>query len=74
MISCPNHVPKQHRDRRPAWCPNCGLTKEGLVPQTPQEDRQPLNPATFVEPPGYDEWIEQRGPVQRGYEGSTRHE
>lgn len=24
--SCPNHRPIQHRDGKPAWCPNCGLT------------------------------------------------
>lgn len=71
MISCPDHKPKQHRDRRPAWCPNCGLTKDGKIPQVPQPEVV-TNPQTFPEPEGYDAWDQERKPVEPGYQGATR--
>lgn len=71
MIHCPDHQPKQHRDARPAWCPNCGLTKDGLVPHLP-EIKRVMQPITFDEPPGYDEWIRERPPLERGHQGAQR--
>lgn len=29
---CPDHLPVQHRDARPPWCNQCGLTADGLKP------------------------------------------
>ena len=29
---CSNHVPVQHRDGKPAWCNECGLTESYLIP------------------------------------------
>lgn len=32
-----NHKPVQHRDGKPRWCNECGLTGDGLVPKTKAE-------------------------------------
>jgi len=32
-----NHKPVQHRDGKPRWCDECGLTGDGLVPKTKKE-------------------------------------
>lgn len=31
---CPNHKPIQHRDGKPPWCRECGLTANGTVPKS----------------------------------------
>jgi hypothetical protein len=33
LESCERHKPVQHRDGKPPWCNNCGLTKNGQVPK-----------------------------------------
>lgn len=34
--ACPGeHELRQHRDRRPPWCPACGLTALGYPPDAP---------------------------------------
>ena len=32
-IQCSDHQPRQHRDTRPPWCKNCGLTKDFKKPK-----------------------------------------
>lgn len=32
VIDCDDHRPVQHRDARPPWCNQCGLTADGLKP------------------------------------------
>lgn len=29
---CDNHIPLQHRDRKPPWCSSCGLTADWANP------------------------------------------
>lgn len=31
---CSDHNPRQHRDAKPPWCRNCGLTKDFQVPKS----------------------------------------
>jgi hypothetical protein len=33
-IDCRNHQPRQHRDGKPPWCNECGLTESGEEPQS----------------------------------------
>ena len=33
---CPDHIPVQHRDGKPPWCPVCRLTKLWKDPHTPK--------------------------------------
>lgn len=35
--SCLQHHPRQHRDKKPPWCPNCGLTADFKIPRRPEE-------------------------------------
>ncbi len=31
---CIKHNPVQHRDGKPPWCNNCGMTKDGHIPRS----------------------------------------
>lgn len=31
-LSCPDHKPVQHRDAKPPWCDECGLTADYQIP------------------------------------------
>lgn len=33
-IDCRNHQPRQHRDGKPPWCNECGLTADGQQPRS----------------------------------------
>lgn len=53
-----NHKPVNHRDGKPRWCDTCGLTGEGLTPESkvraqPAESEGPFKTFTYhCEEPG----------------------